>query len=404
MTDGRDDAYIMIKLHLMRCIKKNGSDKEEEESKFVTYLEDSEKMKISVLPPDIQRSGPKFSIEAGSIRYGLTAIKNVGEGAAESIINSLKEKGPFKSWEDFVMRVDLHAANRKVLESLIKAGAFDGFGESYFYTRAELLSKLDRSLDLVGSQSRDSSVGQGLLFEMSEMSDTKINAPKFEPLSEHDTLAFEKEVLGFYLSGHPLTKHHNDLVAYSQYRLDRLPQGGQDPRSSPLIRVAGIITNVKKLVSKSKNEMYARFRLEDLNGQIDVVVFPSGYKNGLAKYIVPNNFVVLKGRLSGRDNGNELLAEEIVSIDEAKQKFVPYSGTIRLKIMPAGLENEMLEKIKNVIKEFPGKSPVVLDVKVGTGEEYSIETDLSVKYSDLFISEIEKIVGPDALEMETQRQ
>ena len=377
--------------------------KEEEESKFVTYLADAEKLKIAVLPPDIQKSKPKFSIEEENIRYGLSAIKNVGDGAAESIVRSF-EKGPFKSWEDFIMRVDLHAANRKVLESLIKAGAFDGFGENYFYIRAELLAKLDRSLDLAGSQSRDSSVGQGSLFEMSEMSHTKINAPKFEALSEHDALAFEKEVLGFYLSGHPLTKHQNDLVAYSQYRLDRLPQGGLDPRSSPLIRVAGIVTNARKLVSKSKNELYARFKLEDLNGQIDVVVFPSGYKNGLAKYITPNNFVVVKGRLSGRDNGNELLAEEILSIEEAKQKFVPYSGTIRLKIMPAGLENEVLEKIKNVIKEFPGKSPVVLDVKIGASEEYSIETDLAVKYSDQFISEIEKIVGPDSLEMETQQQ
>ncbi|MCX5782400.1 MAG: DNA polymerase III subunit alpha [Elusimicrobia bacterium] len=378
--------------------------KDEEESKLATYLTDSEKMKIKILPPDIQFSEPRFSIENGNIRYGLTAIKNVGEGVAESITNSRKEKGPFKNWQDFIMRAYLHAANRKVLESLIKAGAFDSFGESYLFTRADLMTKLDKSLELAGSKNQDASIGQGLLFEMTEISDTKINGIKVDAWSEHDALSNEKEVLGFYLSGHPLTKHQQDLLCYSQYRLDRLPQGGADPRSSPLIRVAGIITNAKKLVSKAKNESYARFRLEDLNGQIDVVVFPSSYKNGLSKYIVPNNFVVVKGRLSGRDSGNELLAEEIMSIDEAKQKFAPYVGTIRLKISSAGLETETLENIKTIIKKYPGKSPVVLDVLVAANEEYSIETDLKVKYTDEFLKDIEKIIGPDSWEMETQQQ
>jgi len=378
--------------------------KEEEESKLNGYLEDSEKMKISILPPDIQKSEAQFSIEDGNIRYGLTAIKNVGEGAAESIIKARKEKGAYKSWDDFILGIDLHAANRKVLESLIKAGAFDAFGESYLSLRSELLSRLDDSLQLAGSKHNDASVGQGLLFEMHEIADTKPNGIKFSALSEHDALAFEKEVLGFYLSGHPLSKHQHDLAAYSQYRLDRLPQGGADIRSSPQVRLAGIVANAKKLVSKEKKELYARFKLEDLHGQVDVVVFPNGYKNGLSKYIVPNNFVVIKGKLSGRDNSNEIIAEEIVSIDEAKQKYVPYAGAIRLKLLTAGLEGETLEKIKSVLKDFPGNSPVFLDISLNSNEEYSVETGLNVKYTDEFISEIEKIIGSDSLIMESQKQ
>ncbi len=378
--------------------------KEEEESKLTSYIQDSEKMNIAVLAPDIQKSQTVFSIEGESIRYGLTAVKNVGEGAAEAIIKARDEKGPFKNWEDFILRIDLHAANRKVLESLIKAGAFDSFGENYLSLRAELLAKLDNSLVLAGSKNNDASIGQGLLFEMHEIADTNSAAIKFAPLSEHDALSFEKEVLGYYLSGHPLTKHQHDLAAFSQYRLDKLPQGGPDLRNSPQVRLAGIVTNARKLVSKEKKELYARFKLEDLYGQVDVVVFPNGYKNGLAKYIVPNNFIVVKGKLQGRDNSNEVIAEEIVSIDEAKQSYVPFSGAIRLKLLSAGLEGETLDKIKGVLREFPGKSPVFLDVSVNANEEYSIETGLNVKYTDTFIAEIEKIIGSDSLFMESQQQ
>ncbi|MBN1822712.1 MAG: DNA polymerase III subunit alpha [Endomicrobiales bacterium] len=371
--------------------------KEDEESKLVTYIQDADKFGIAVLPPDIQKSETTFKIEDGNIRFGLLAIKNVGEGAVESIVASRKKK-PFRNWEDFISRIDLRAANRKVLESLIKAGAFDSFGSKYTQLRADLTAKLDKSLDWAVNHKKDTSIGQGLLFEAEEIAHPDINNVKTEPWSEHDALSQEKEVLGFFLSGHPLAKRQHDLVAYSQFRLDRLPNPATDPRASGLIRVSGMIISLKKLVTREKKEQYARFKLEDLHGEIEVVVFPKAFRN-FANYLVQNNIVVVKGRLSNRDSENELLAEDIMSLEEAKKKLTPYIGSIHIKLTTTGLEDESLESIKKIIGGYPGKSPIILDISVPGQGEYSIETDLSVKFGTQFFTEVEKLLGPESWEI-----
>jgi DNA polymerase-3 subunit alpha len=373
--------------------------KEDEECKLVTYIQDAESMGITILSPNIQTSLSHFSIDGNTIRFGLLSIKNVGEGAVESIVESRTQKGPFKTWEDFISRIELHAANRKVLESLIKAGACDCFGESHVYTRAELMAKLEKSLDWAGSQKQDLSAGQGLLFNAQELSSGLDTNVKVDAWSEHTALSNEKEVLGFYLSGHPLAQHQLDLIAYSQYRLDRLPPAPADPRGAPLIRLVGMITSAKKLVTKEKKEQYARFKLEDMNGEIEVVVFPKSYQNGLAKYITPNNIVVVKGRLSGRDTQNELLAEDIMTLEDARRILPSYVGAIRLKLTSTGLEDEMLDRVKAVIKQHPGQSPVFLDISIPGQGDFTIETNLNVKYEKPFFQKIEGILGPECWEL-----
>jgi DNA polymerase-3 subunit alpha len=373
--------------------------KEEEECKLVTYAQEAETMDIKILPPDIQMSETRFAIEGPNIRFGLVAIKNVGEGAVESIIEARRQKGKFKSWEDFISRIDIHAANRKVLESLIKAGACDCFGENRLATRAELMAKLDTSLDWAGSQKQDLSIGQGLLFDAQEFSASLDANVKVEPWSEHTALANEKEVLGFYLSGHPLAQHRLDLLAYSQYRLDRLPPAPADSRGAPLIRIVGMISSAKKLITKEKKEQYARFKLEDLHGEIEVVVFPKSYRNGLAKYITLNNIVVVKGRLSCRETESELLAEEIMTLEDAKRILPSYVGAIRLKLTTTGLDNTLLDRIKAVIKQHPGQLPVFLDIAVPGQGDYTIETTMNVKYEQKFFQEIEKVLGPECWEL-----
>ncbi|MGA2091149.1 MAG: DNA polymerase III subunit alpha, partial [Endomicrobiales bacterium] len=377
--------------------------KEDEESKIVGYIHDAENMGIAILPPDIQTSFERFAMEGTAIRFGLVAIKNVGTGAAESIVNARTLNGPFKSWEDFIGRIDAKATNRKVLESLIKAGACDTFGKPYTTIRAELTSQIDSSIGRASAQQRDTAIGQGLLFdEAAIVTSAQSTSPAVQAWTEHDALAQEKEVLGFYLSGHPLSQHQHDLLAYSQYRLDKLPPGSADPRSAPLVRLAGMIASAKKLVTKEKKEPYARFKLEDLHGQVEVVVFPKSYASGLARYIVPNTIVVVKGKLSGRDGGTEMLAEEIMSLDEAKQRLTPHIGTIRLKISTPGLEDEMLEKIKTIMESHPGKSPVIIDVTVPGSGEYIIETEMTVKFTPQFTGDIEKLIGEESWDLVPQ--
>lgn len=375
--------------------------KEEEENKLVACIQDAENFGIKVLPPDIHKSDVHFSMEKEHICFGLLAVKNVGEGAALSIIDERAKRGPYKSWDDFINRIDLQSANHKTLESLIKAGAFDSFGESHTYTRSELMAKLDISLERAGSARQDVLKGQALLFEVSELNNKSDEHIKVEPWSEHITLSFEREVLGFYLSGHPLAQHRLDLLAYSQYKLDKLPQASSDPKTASIIRIAGMIASVKKLVTKDKKEQYARFKLEDLTGEIEVIVFPKSYKNGLSKYLNPGSIVVVKGRLSDREGTNELLAEEIMSIDEARQKLPAFVGAIRIKFASAGLEEGIMDKVKDVIKQFPGKSPVIVDVSIPGQGDYSIQTELNVKYEGKFFKEIEKILGQESWEVQS---
>jgi DNA polymerase-3 subunit alpha len=171
----------------------------------------------------------------------------------------------------------------------------------------------------------------------------------------------------------------------------------------PIVRLAGMISSVKKLVTREKKEQYARFKLEDLYGEIEVVVFPRNYKNGMAKYIIPNSVVVVKGRFSDRGINTELLAEEIMYLDEAKKKLPAFVGSVHLEISSAGLGDDILEKIKTVIGGYPGESPVYLEVNVPGHGAYSLETGLSVKTQAAFFKEIEKILGPEALGLRQQR-
>jgi DNA polymerase-3 subunit alpha len=372
----------------------------EDDNKLVGYLQDAEAMKIKILPPDIQTSPSRFTPENGNIRFGLMAVKNVGEGAVDSIVRERSTKGPFKNWNDFISRIDLHAANRKVLESLIKAGAFDSFGKEMHLTRAELTAQLDKSLEVASAGKHDELAGQGQLFDAGEfLKDTALPL-KVEPWTDHMALTNEKEVLGYYLSGHPLAQHTQDIVSFAQYRLDRLPPGSQDFRNAPMVRLAGMLVNPKRMVSKEKKEQYARFKLEDMHGEIEAVVFPRGYP-GLAKYITPNNFVVVKGKLSARDSSTELIVEDIKPLSEAKQIFKPYLREVHIKVSSVGLEDGLLDQLKGMIGKFPGASPVLLDVLTPPSGEYVVETGLKIAAEQNFFNELEKMLGPESWELQS---
>lgn len=378
--------------------------KDDEESKIVSYMHDAEAMNIAILPPDIQSSQERFAMEGPAIRFGLVAIKNIGAGAAEAIVQARAQKGPFKDWDDFISRIDTKAANRKALESLIKGGACDCFGTAYTATRSTLMARLDESLGRAASQQRDEAIGQGMLFD--EAAIRTVAAPAqvaVAPWSDHDALAQEKEVLGFYLSGHPLSRHAHDLIAYAQYRLDKLPPGAADTRTAPLVRLAGMIASAKKMVTKEKKDPYARFKLEDLHGEVEAVVFPKSYANGLARYIVPNAVVVVKGKLSGREGGTELLVEEIMSLDEAKQRLTPLIGAIHLKIATPGLDDELVGKIKKILEAHQGTTAVVLDVAVTGHGEYHIETGMTVAFTPQFTRDIELLLGEESWEVVKKR-
>ncbi|MDR2066502.1 MAG: DNA polymerase III subunit alpha [Endomicrobium sp.] len=377
--------------------------KDDEESKLLMYLDDANIFGISVLPPDIQYSDGKFKIEGKNIRFGLLAIKNVGEGLTESIEQARMENGvpqKFKDWDDFLKKIDLKSTNKKALESLTKAGAFDSFGNDKLQIRADLLASIDSSVDKASKIKQDENSAQGFLFDSSDTMNVS-SLQKSKPLDLFEALDFEKEVLGFYLSGHPLTPLKRELVAYSNFRLDKLPEPKEDVdfKTAQIVRVAGMIVSVKKLISKTKKEPYARLKIEDLHGSVDVIIFPKNFEK-FSSYLTPNSVVVVKGSLMGSQGQPEIIVEDIITLEEAKKKFPPNSGEVHIKLSTTRYDDTLNEELKKTLENYKGKAKVFIDLEDLVHGKFSIETGFLVECSDKFINDVETSIGTrDSVEL-----
>ncbi|MCL1971645.1 MAG: DNA polymerase III subunit alpha [Endomicrobia bacterium] len=368
--------------------------KDNEESKLVMYLDDAALFNIKILPPDVQFSDGKFKTENGNIRFGLSAVKNVGEGITQSIEQTRAEGGKFKDWDEFLQRIDLKSTNKKALESLAKAGVFDAFGKDKLEIRASLLQSIDSSVDKAAKIKADKESAQGFLFDSAETISQESSLQKAKPLEVFEALEFEKEVLGFYLSGHPLTPRKRELIAYSNYRLDNLPAAKEniDIKDAQIVRIAGMISSIKKMISKAKKEPYAKFKVEDLNGSVEAILFPKSYER-YQGYLTPNNIIVIKGRLMGSEGQAEIIVEDMMTIDEAKKKYQPNCGEVHIKISTTRYDDELSEMLTKVFKEHKGKAKVFLDLEDPVHGSYSLETEFMSDCSDAFVASVEKVVG-----------
>ncbi len=374
----------------------------EEDSKLVNFINEAEAMGIKVLPPDVQKSFSDFSIEDNAIRFGLLAVKNVGTGAVESIVEARKTGGPFQSFDEFFQRIDLRQANRKVLESLIKAGAFDPFApDSPQLSRSRYLMELDGVMARSSKMREEAQSGQDSLFGWQEMAPVKTNGAGERRSvgrsetdsrvgwSEHELLACEKEVLGFYLSGHPLARFQTELNLFSSHRLSKLPGSGAT------VRVAGMISNVRRMVTKAKKEPYARCRFEDLEGEVDMIVFPKAYASGISQYLKPSEMVVVTGKVNRRaeDGAPEILVEELSLLSKAREQYV---SELLVRMTTAGLEGTILEELKEVLARHPGRCRVCVEVDTPPQGSVIVETDFSVKPTAALFEEIEKRLGHES--------
>ncbi|MDR2665999.1 MAG: DNA polymerase III subunit alpha [Endomicrobium sp.] len=372
--------------------------KDNEESKLVMYLDDMNNFGIKLLPPDVQYSNGEFKIEDSNIRFGLLAVKNVGEGVTSSIeqarFNGVQINN-FKDWNDFLHRIDLNSINKKAIESLVKAGVFDSFGSNKFAIRAALLKNMDSSIDEVAKAKQDKESVQGFLFDITDEATMSVPSLKkgesesrlLEPFKAFE---FEKEVLGFYLSGHPLIDKKEDLAAYSNFRLDKLTLLKED--TDLKVCVSGMIVVIKKLISKTKKELYARFKIEDLHGTVDAVLFPKSFKK-FGDYLKPNNVVVVKGRLTGFQGQVELLVEEIMTIDEAKEKFPIECKQIHIMFPTSKYDESLCEKLKKIFEKYKGETRVYIDLEDALRGSFSLETKYLSDCSDSFISDVEIAIG-----------
>jgi DNA polymerase-3 subunit alpha len=363
---------------------------EDKENKLVTYLEEGRRMGLKVLPPDVNKSLSKFDIQDGQIRFGLLAIKNVGSGAADSIVAAAAEKS-FTSLDDFCARVDLHAINKKAVESLIKAGAMDGLrpDEPAPAARARLLASID---DVVGRSQKikaDLDKGQGLLFG-SAPPPPRAAAPdaNFKPLSEHDTLTFEREVLGFYFSGHPLLSVKAQLKASATHEISQLTPAVTTP-----VRVSGMISKIRKMISKKTGEPWIICTLEDLSGELTMLCFPKIYATGLVHLAKIGAFVAATGRLSFRGEetegaSGELIVDEMTPLDMAVSRF---AKRLRLKC-DATVGVEKLEALRDALETHRGPCAVLLEQETPEGVAL-LDVEQKVSLTAPLFEAVEAILG-----------
>ncbi|MHB8811363.1 MAG: DNA polymerase III subunit alpha [Desulfobulbaceae bacterium] len=283
--------------------------------KVVKYINECRLHKIAVLPPDINESAQDFNVINDRIRFGLAAVKNVGEAALISIIEEREARGPYTSLSDFCGRIDSSRVNRKVIESLIKAGAFD----SLRCHRAQLLAGLDQAMDQAKAVQRDRLSGQMNLFGVGSSKSsapvTETALPDVPEWPELRKLAFEKETIGFFLTGHPLEGVITDLQRVTDVPIDKLA-GLVDGRA---VRVGGLIQSVRELKTK-KGERMAAVVLEDMSASVEVVIFPGAFAD-CGHLLGREEPVVVMGRVQLEERGPKILAESIELLPDALVKY-----------------------------------------------------------------------------------
>ncbi|MDR0485903.1 MAG: DNA polymerase III subunit alpha [Elusimicrobiota bacterium] len=375
-----------------------------EESSMVKYLRDADEFGIAVLPPDVQNSDVKFKIEGRNIRFGLLAIKTVGEGAAQSIVSARKEGGGFKDWDDFLQKVDLKSLNKRALENLAKAGAFDCFGAKKEKIRAQIIKSADSAVDKAAKVKSDKYSNQGFLFDSGQSLSQSNSLLDAEELNSKEILGFEKEALGFYLSGHPLDSIKRDIALCSDFSLDNIPELAEGKTRQ--VKIAGMISNINKNRSKRGNE-YAKFRIEDLDGSLEGIIFQKALQK-FGGLLIDENIVVLEGTLKGVE---EVLAddeddaatavpakpdfqvESIKLLSEEKKKAGESKESVFIKLSAVRYDKILAQELTSLFKEHKGNSRVILNIDDPMHGKFLIDTKYGVLCNDNFINEIEKTVG-----------
>jgi DNA polymerase-3 subunit alpha len=367
--------------------------------KIVQYMEESRAMGLRVEPPDVNVSGVQFTVAGDTIHFGLGAIKNVGATAIESILKARRESGPFTSLEDFCSRVDLRLVNRRVIESLIKAGAFDSLGG----TRAGLLAALDQAMEAGQRRQREREEGQGSLFEALG-GDEPVAKPAATPAvaewPPEEMLAYEKEVLGFYLSGHPLDQYR-DLAR----RLGAVTAADLASRSvSSRVLLLGQVSAITENSTKSGNRM-AFATLELVDGIVALTVFPEPYRTyGAALH--QRGPVVVRGRVDESEKGRVVLVEEVKALDDALAGLRRGDNgggpahTCRVRVRAQQGVGRVLESVKAVCRAHPGRTPLFLHVLLPEHEVVVRVKELGVEPGPELVTKLEELLGRGSILVE----
>jgi len=303
---------------------------------------------IVVLPPDVNLSQLDFTVVEDKIRFGLAAIKNVGAGAIESIIEAKKNGGEFKSLIDFSQRVDLRRVNRRVVESLIKCGAFDSLGVG----RARLMAFLTEALEIGQQRQKDETECQFSLFSMpgnAGLARPEIEPPMVEEWRESQKLSYEKEILGFYITGHPLTRHTESLIDLKVVDIQML----SEVEDKENVRLVGMLAALKEITNK-KGERMAFATIEDLTGNTEVIIFSDIYRK-ISAVLKEEGPLWISGTTTKDEKGVKVIANDVLPLTEVEEKMAQQAN---LKIQVEGLTREDFLELRHFLKEYSGTCPV----------------------------------------------
>ena len=358
--------------------------------KIVEYVSEAERMGITVMPPDINESDALFKVaDPKTIRFGLLAIKNVGAGAVESIIEARKT-GKFNSLEDLCSHIDLRLANKKVLESLIKCGTLDYFNSP----RAQMFTSLEFILGSASRNQKEKAKGQISFFDTTfaengfHKNGPSINIPHVKEWPEPQLLAFEKDMLGFYVSGHPLARYARQLKRFASTTTSSL-KAHQDEEE---IKIVGLIAKIKQTTTRVKQEKMAILKLEDLEGSAEALVFPRVYLK-VSRYIQPSTVVLVRGILNLKEETPKIIVNDLFPVEEI------YKLISSLSINLSGLRENVFESLKEVLAASNGNIPIYLHLDSHNKSKVQVVVGegLYVNPSEKLIHDIESLLGEERL-------
>jgi DNA polymerase III subunit alpha len=369
-----------------------------DKDKSALYLSECRRMGIKVLPPDVNASNAIFTPVGDDVRFGMAAVRNVGTGVVESIVAARTAKGAFTSFSDFLRKVPVNVCNKRVIESLIKAGAFDSFGHS----RRGLMLIHEQAVDAIIDVQRNEAIGQDSLFGDDSTDDVTFDVPVPDGEWEKATvLAFEREMLGLYVSDHPLLGVEHVLAAATDCSLAQLlgsaeeepdrssrPDSGRSDRDGQVVTVGGILSGVQRKVTRQGNT-WAAATMEDLEGAIEVLFFPATYAQCMS-LVIDDAIVVVKGRLDRREEVPKLVAMEVSTPDLTSGQ----SGPFVVSMLEGRCVPPVVERLKEVLRTHPG--PTEVHLRLVTGDRIKVlrlDNKLRVKPSPSLLADLKQLLG-----------
>jgi DNA polymerase-3 subunit alpha len=364
----------------------------ENTDKVIKNIGEVRTMGIEVLPPDINASSRTFTVHDKAMRFGLGAVKGVGGAAIEAILEFRQEQ-PFASLHDFCERVDLRKVNKKVADALVKCGAFDSLGGK----RAQYMEVLEDAMEVGQKVQREKAAGQESLFGTDEIVSHRGNGygklPEIDEWPEKILLGFEKEALGFYITGHPLARHLATLKRFATCDTSGLG----DRADKEEVRIGGMVAALKELITK-KGDRMAFVTLEDLSGSVEMVVFPEVYQAS-AELLKSDTPLLVSGTLDVGEETCKLMAREIVSLQEVNQR---QTSRVHFRLTTLGLDEEQLRALREIMVRHRGECDPMLHLVIPDRSEtiFRLPATLKVSASDEIMEEAERLFGTNVVTFE----